>query len=568
MRDQVPQTVGRARSPLPPPAFAICKGIGPRDRQAACHTSGRGATPSTLARGVGMPATPGRRDAAPRAPPSRSLQIKVLRMGFGSPSRLEPLVRIDPHQCAPPPHFPCAVAISAAIAVPTRLRPVPTQETPVCGNGGNDEILRRTPLAMLTDIKVKNAKPGRYSDGRGDGLMLLVRETGARIWIQRIKVGAKRRDIGHGSWPGVTLAEARRKADAVKEAVARGVDPIAARQEAARAIPTGHTLREAMEGYIAAHSPSWRSAKTAGLFRRSLEQHAAGLLAREPSDIALEDVRAVLAPIWPTKPVLAQKIRSRLEHSLEWAMAAGWRPAGFNPAAWRGALRTLLAKPSAVTRNRHHPALPWVQVPAFMAALRDENGVASRCLEFAILTASRSGEARAVDWGEVDLDAAMWVVPGARMKAGKMHRVPLSGPAVALLCAMMPNGGAKPRQGLVFANAATGAAFSDAALLAVVRRMDAGAIKAGGVGWRDERGEKITPHGFRSAFRDWCGDTGQPREIAEAALAHAMGSATERAYARSDLFERRRLLMQAWAEACAGAAADAKVISLPARAAS
>ncbi|MBR0671152.1 tyrosine-type recombinase/integrase [Neoroseomonas soli] len=409
---------------------------------------------------------------------------------------------------------------------------------------------------MLTEVQIKAARPGRYSDGRGDGLMLFVSPTGAKKWVQRIKVGARYREIGHGGHPEVGLAEARRRAAEAKLQVAAGVDPIEARRQvqAVKAAPLGRTLKDAVEGYIAAHGPAWRSPKTATLFRRSLEDHAAGLLARDPAGITLDDVHSVLAPIWSSKPVLAQKVRSRLEHSLEWSMAAGWRPHGLNPAAWRGAIRTLLAKPGKVTRNRHHPALPWSRIPEFIAALRDEVGNAARCLEWVVLTASRSGEARGATWSEIDLDSAIWAIPAARMKAGRAHRVPLSAPAVALLRAMLPKGGVKPAQGLIFPNSRTGAEFSDAALLALLTRMDAGSTKAGGVGWRDEAGQKATPHGMRSAFRDWCGDAGHPREIAEAALAHAMGSATERAYARSDLFERRRVLMDAWAITCDGAA--------------
>lgn len=413
---------------------------------------------------------------------------------------------------------------------------------------------------MLTDIKVRNAKPGRYSDGRGDGLMLVVSPAGARKWVQRVKVAGRYCDLGHGSWPDVSLAEARRKAEAVREQIAAGQDPLADRQQAARAARAAeasppkplHTLRDAMEGYIAAHGPGWRSAKTETLFRTRMQQHAAGLLDRDPASLGIEDVHGTLAPIWATKPVLAQKLRSHLEHSIEFSMAAGWRPHGFNPASWAGALRTLLAKPSKVTRGRNHPALPWQRIHDFMTALRDESGNAARCLEWAILTACRSGEARAADWSEIDLANGIWWVPAEKMKSGRDHRVPLSPAALALARAMMAEHAKQPERGIVFPNLATDAAFSDAALLALVKRMDAAGLKAGGEGWRDPKGQKITPHGFRSTFRDWAGDNGKPRELAEAALAHVVGDATERAYARSDLFDRRRTLMDAWAQVCAG----------------
>lgn len=402
---------------------------------------------------------------------------------------------------------------------------------------------------MLTDIKVKNAKPGKYSDGRGDGLFLLVRPTGGKFWLQRIKVSTRYREIGHGSWPQVSLSDARRKAEATKGQAAKGLDPAAARQVARAVSPTGHTLQEAVEGHIAAHQASWRGKKTAKLFRTSLEQHATDLLQRDPASITVADVQKVLSPIWTTKPVLAQKVRSRIEHSLEWATAAGWRPPSLNPAAWKGSLRPLLAKPAKVTRNRHNPALPWSQVPAFLLELKRETTPSSRALELTVLTAVRSGEARGADWSEIDLDAKVWTIPAPRTKSGREHRVPLSPAAVGLLDAMRPGKGHLTE--LIFRNPG-GEAYSDMALLSLIKRMDARSVRAGGKGWKDERGERITPHGFRSSFRDWCGDNGKPRDLAEAALSHADGSATERAYARSDLLERRRELMNDWAKHCEG----------------
>lgn len=402
---------------------------------------------------------------------------------------------------------------------------------------------------MLTDIKIKNAKPGKYSDGRGDGLFLLVRPSGGKFWLQRIKVATRYREIGHGSWPEVSLSDARRKAEATKEQATKGVDPAAARKAAHKASPTGHTLLEAVEGHIAAHAPSWRGKKTAKLFRTSLEQHAADLLQRDPASITVADVQTVLAPIWTTKPVLAQKVRSRIEHAIEWATAAGWRQPGLNPAAWKGALRPLLAKPAKVTRNRHNPALPWAQVPAFLAVLKPETTPSARALELTVLTAVRSGEARGARWEEIDLDGKLWTIPATRTKSGREHRVPLSPAAVTLLEALKPGRGTP--EGLVFRNP-DGEAYSDMALLSLIKRMDGRSTREGGKGWKDERGERITPHGFRSSFRDWCGDNGKPRDLAEAALSHADGTATERAYARSDLLERRRELMIDWARHCEG----------------
>jgi integrase len=406
------------------------------------------------------------------------------------------------------------------------------------------------------EIESLARQDGRHSTGDGTGLALLVRDGGGRrMWVQRVTMAGKVRELGHGTYPGVSLAKARAAANKVHDDVKAGLDPLAARhaKQAAAKAAVVQTLDAALSGHIEAHAGAWKSEKTRVQTRTSLEQHAKALLSRPVRDITTEDVRAVLAPIWSEKPVLAQKVRSRLEAAIEWAIAAKWR-AGPNPAAWRGGLRPLLAKPSAVTRNRHHPALPWEQAPAFLAELRDENGTASRCLEFVILTAVRSGEARGATWAEVDLDAALWTVPAARMKGKRPHRVPLSAPAVVLLRGLRPKKGDPDPAALVFPTG-VGTALSDMALLAVIKRMDAARRKAEGAGWCDEHGARITPHGFRSTFRSWCGDHGQPREIAEAALAHVMGSETERAYARSDLLARRARLMAMWAAHCEGRAA-------------
>jgi integrase len=415
---------------------------------------------------------------------------------------------------------------------------------------------------MLTDKALRSltATDGRHSVGDGSGLSLLVRDGGKQVrWIQRVTVAGKVREVGHGSYPEVSLAKARAAAKAIREQVAAGDDPLALRtaKRAARQAAVVQTLDAALTAYIEAHGAAWRSEKTRRLTRTSLEQHAAALLAKPVRDIALEDVRATLAPIWTAKPVLAQKVRARIEAALEWSIAAGWR-VGPNPAAWRGGLRPLLARPSAVMRNRHHPSLPWEQVPAFLAELRDQHGNAARCLELAILTAVRSGEARGATWGELDFARGLWTIPAARMKGNRPHRVPLSASALAALRALLPAKGTPPTDALLFPSA-KGETLSDMALLAVLKRMHEGSIKAGGEGWRDEAGQRVTPHGFRSSFRGWAGDTGQPRELAEHALAHALGSETERAYARSDLLARRARLMEAWAAHCEGLAAVAEM---------
>lgn len=418
---------------------------------------------------------------------------------------------------------------------------------------------------MLTAVQIKSlaSRNGLHFVGDGSGLCLLVRDgqAGAKEcrWVQRVRVAGRRREIGHGVFPAVSLAQARAAAKKVADEVAAGRDPVAERREreaaaiAAADAADRETFAAALDGYIGAHGAAWRSPKTKKQVRERMDRHAKALLKKPVRSIGKTDVLAVLRPIWTEKPVLAQQLRARMENVFEWAKAAGWR-SGENPAGWRGMLQPLLAKPSAVTRNRHHPALPWAQVPAFLAALRRVDGGAARCLELVILSAVRSGEARGALRGEFDLDAALWTIPAERMKAGKPHRVPLSAPALALLRSRIVEG--MKKDALLFPSP-RGGAFSDMALLAVIKRMDKARTDAGEVGWRDERGVRITPHGFRAAFRSWAGDTGQPRELAEHALAHAMGDATERAYARSDLLARRARLMVEWAEHCEGRAKSA-----------
>jgi integrase len=245
--------------------------------------------------------------------------------------------------------------------------------------------------------------------------------------------------------------------------------------------------------------------------------------------VSVEDVLRVLSPIWTTKTTMATIVRSRIELVLDYARAHGWR-SGENPALWRGNLRSLLPPPAKVHRIEHRAALPWREAPSFLARLRAAPLMTGRCLAFLMLTATRSGEARGALWSEIDLDAAVWTIPAERMKAGKEHRVPLSAPALALLREIAPLRTDEP---LVFLGAKAGRPLTDVALNKTPRRFGL---------------DGITVHGFRSTFRDWCADHGQPADLAEAALAHVTGSAVERAYARSDLLERRRALMAEWAD--------------------
>lgn len=382
---------------------------------------------------------------------------------------------------------------------------------------------------------------GLYMVGGVQGLGLQVKES-SRAWILRVMIGGKRRDMGLGAYPDVTLALAREKARDARELIRQGVDPIERQQgvqSAMRAAVAEALIFETCAGkYIAVHRAGWKNAKHAQQWKNTLEQHAYPVLgAVLVRDVKLPQVLAVLEPIWTTTNETAVRLRGRIESVLDWATARGLRD-GPNPARWRGHLDKLLAKPS---KNReHHAALAVRDMGAFMVRLRAAEGMGARALEFAILCAARSGEVRGATWAEFDLAEKVWTVPATRMKAGKEHRVPLSEPAMALLAAL-PQG--KP-DAVVF-KAPRGGMLSDMTLAAVLRRMEVPAV----------------PHGFRSTFRDWASErTAYPRDAAEMALAHAIGDKVEAAYRRGDLFEKRRLMMADWAQFLARVESPAQVL--------
>lgn len=363
---------------------------------------------------------------------------------------------------------------------------------------------------------------------------------GGRSWILRVVVGGKRRDMGLGGYPTVPLAGARDRARTARELIDQGKDPIAERKSAKRTLLADAartiTFEEAAKAYMAAHEASWKNAKHREQWRNTLKSLAypqIGKLAVQ--DIELVHVLAVLEPIWANRTETASRLRGRLELILDWATARGHRE-GLNPARWRGHLDKMLAAPKKIKTHGHMAALPIDEMPDFIGKLRASSGQGARALELTILTAMRSGEVRGAAWSEIDLSEKVWVIPGHRMKMGREHRVPLSEAALAVL-------EAQPRikdEALVFP-AASGGSLSDRTLIAVVRRL----------------GLDVTVHGFRSTFRDWCGEfTNYPREIAEAALAHAVGDATERAYRRGDALEKRRQLMEDWADFCGRAVAN------------
>lgn len=368
----------------------------------------------------------------------------------------------------------------------------------------------------------------------------------SRAWVLRAVVGGKRRDMGLGAFPGVTLAMARKKAAEAREAIRQGIDPVAQAKGARSALRAAEaaalTFEQCAERYIKTHRAGWRSPKHAAQWESTLALHAypvlGDLLVR---DVALTHVLQVLEPIWGATTETAVRLRGRIELILDWAAARGLRDAA-NPARWRGHLDKLLAKPSKVARREHFAALPVSDVGAFMARLREAEGTGARALEFAILTAARSGEVRGATWAEIDMQAGVWTIPGSRMKAGKEHRVPLSDAALAVLAAL-PEG--EPDD-IVF-KAQKGGKLSDMTVSAVLRRMAVPAV----------------PHGFRSTFRDWAGErTNHPREVAEAALAHAIGDKVEAAYRRGDAFDKRRVMMQAWADFLARVEQPAQVVEL------
>lgn len=375
-------------------------------------------------------------------------------------------------------------------------------------------------------------QPGHHSVGGVTGMYLYVTSTGARSWVLRTMIGSKRRHMGLGAFPAVTLAMAREKARVARDEVQVGTDPIAARKHTASKLMAEQlnamTFEQAATAYIEAHGDTWKNPKHRAQWSSTLATYAFPVLGSlQTAQVTQTHVLAVLEPIWKTKNETAARLRGRVEAILDWATVRGYRE-GENPARWKGRLDKLLPAPTKVQKTVHHKAVPIDEVPQFMRELRGKEGIATRALEFTVLTAARSGEVRGATWAEIDLDTGVWVVPGERMKAGREHRVPLSSQAVEILTKL-------PRfvgNDYVFPSP-RGKCLSDMSLLAVMRRMNAQAV----------------PHGFRSTFRDWVGErTDYPRELAEQALAHALESKVEAAYRRGDALEKRRVMMQRWSD--------------------
>lgn len=368
--------------------------------------------------------------------------------------------------------------------------------------------------------------PGRHSDG--GGLYLVIDKSGARRWLFMFRWGGKLKELGLGGTSAVSLAEARGKADAARRVVASGQNPIETKRADKAAALAGMTFGAFADELVPTLKTGFRNEKHRQQWTNTLKTYAASLRPKALDAITTSDVLEVLTPIWQTKAETASRVRGRIEKVLDAAKAKGLR-SGENPARWRGHLDHLLPRRQKLQRG-HHAAMPYEEVPGFLAELRQRQAVAALALEFTILCASRTGEVIGATWAEIDRKAKVWTIPAARMKAGKEHRVPLTDRALAIL-----DEADKIRTSeFVFPGGRKGKPLSNMAMATLLKD-------------RMKRAD-ITVHGFRSAFRDWAGEcTAFPREIAEAALAHTVGDATERAYRRGDALAKRRKLMEAWA---------------------
>jgi integrase len=411
---------------------------------------------------------------------------------------------------------------------------------------------------MLTEARCKAAKPGERPDGSPKRLMLrdergiyLQVDQGAegviKSWLYRYSVDGKDRTLGLGAYPEVNLADARRLADGQRAIRAAGKDPLAEKR-AARAKLVAHieaektpkhqtkTFGECATAYIEAHKAAWRSPRSEPSWKGTLQTYARKLSPVNVADIMTQDVFEVLNPIWLEHTPTAKNLRSRIELVIDWAIAKKYRPDGDNPASWRR-LKFLLPAPDKVAKVEHHAALQYSDVAAFISELAASDAIAAPALQFTVLTAVRTSETRSGKWREVDLAAREWTIPEERMKAGEEHTVPLSDAAFAILLTIKGYQDVEPGD-YIFCGP-QGRPISDTGMIRLAKKL--------------RPNIKITTHGFRSTFRDWCGDeTEFAREVAEAALAHAVGNAVEQTYRRGTALAKRRTLMEAWASHCIG----------------
>lgn len=389
-------------------------------------------------------------------------------------------------------------------------------------------------LHRLTTKAVSNQKkPGYYADG--GGLYLQVSPSRTKSWIFRYTLGGRAREMGLGSAASIGLLVARKRASGYRDLLHDGIDPIEARSarsaEDALKKAKAVSFQACADGYISAHRAAWKNTKHASQWENTLKTYCIPTIGPLPvQSVDTGMVLKVLEPIWSAKPETANRLRGRIESILDWATARGYR-AGDNPARWRGHLNKLLPAIKKESRVKHHPALPYEQIGSFMADLKKEEGTAARALEFLILCSARTGEVIGSLPAEFDLNKALWIIPGKRMKGGKEHRVPLSPRSVEIIRAQL-----KLREAYVFPGRKADKPISNMAMLKLLERM---------------KRKDLTVHGFRSSFRDWGAEqTAYSSEVLEMALAHAVGDKVEAAYRRGDLFEKRKRLALDWAKYC------------------
>ncbi|MCV9997666.1 tyrosine-type recombinase/integrase [Pararhizobium sp. YC-54] len=405
------------------------------------------------------------------------------------------------------------------------------------------------PRNKLTATQIKAAtKPGRLGDG--DGLYLVIRKDGRKSWSFLYIRNGVRREMGLGAFGSgtgqVSLADARVKAEEIRTILGRSGDPFAETEER-KAKKQAHTFQQAVTAFLKSLEGKWKNEKHRAQWEMTLgEAYSKRLLKMNVAAITTDDVVAVLEPHWKEKNETASRLRGRIERVLDYARVAGWR-SGENPAKWKGHLEHLLAKPDEKMKRGNHAAIDFAEMPAFMIELGTLGGISARALEFLILTAARTSEVLLATWDEIDLTNAVWTVPAERMKAGREHRVPLTKQAMQILTAMQST----RLNDFVFPGMKKDSPLSNMSMQKCLRAL--------------EKDQVATVHGFRSAFRDWAGDrTTFQREVMEAALAHSVGDKAEQAYRRSDALEKRRKLMDAWANYISSTQ-NSKVIPLTVR---
>lgn len=395
-------------------------------------------------------------------------------------------------------------------------------------------------INKLSTLKIKNLKlVGYYNDG--NGLYLQISKFNSKNWVFRYKFANKKREMGLGSVNILTLAEARQKAIELKKMLLDGLDPIALKNEKRRKNQikqlTKKTFKECAIAYINNNKASWKNRKTEQHWTNTLINYAYPIIGElDIEDIEINHILSILQPLWHKKTETASKLRGRIEKIIDFAIVNKNRKNKENPARWKNNLEHILPKKSDIHEVRHYPRLDYHQIPTFMEELCKRDGISIRALEFSILTATRSNETRGAKWGEIDFKNAIWTIPKNRMKESIEHRIPLTKQAISLLkklyvvkdCDLMfPSKNNRP--------------LSDMALTSILRKM----------GYKDNNGNIITQHGFRSTFRDWAGETtNHEREVCEQAIAHRLAQGSEAAYQRGDFFEKRKELMKEWNNYC------------------